>query len=163
MKLLTKLAAVCASIVVGTTAGLFTVTQPVQAASYAYSPSGVCGSSYSVISSHALKGYTSPGYEVHFATTYLLYSASTKKNCAVTIKTTVWDNDNDWIRVGLQESGELMRTDSGGYRYYAGPLYVYAPGNEVRYSGSASYDYWYGPSLKGVDTVRYTSGWGWGG
>jgi hypothetical protein len=69
---------------------------------------------------------------------YQLYSSSTRKNCAVTMKTAnVGRGTNVWVRLQERTGGEVA-TDSGTFKYYAGPVYVRAPGVCVRYSGGAS-------------------------
>jgi hypothetical protein len=69
---------------------------------------------------------------------YQLYSASTKRNCAVTMKTTnIGKGTSVWVRLQEQTGGEVA-SDSGTFKYYAGPVYVHAPGVCVRYSGGAS-------------------------
>jgi hypothetical protein len=69
---------------------------------------------------------------------YQLYSASTKKNCAVTMKTAnVGKGTSVWVRLVEQKGGEVG-SDSGTFKYYAGPVYVSAPGVCVRVSGGAS-------------------------
>jgi hypothetical protein len=78
---------------------------------------------------------------------YQLYSRSTKRNCAVTMKTTnVGKGTSVWVRLQEQSGGEVGY-DSGTFKYYAGPVYVHAPGICVRFSGGGS----------GAST---SSGWG---
>ncbi|MFG2084855.1 hypothetical protein [Spirillospora sp. NPDC048824] len=69
---------------------------------------------------------------------YQLYSASTKKNCAVTMKTAnVGKGTSVFVRLVEQKGGEVG-SDSGTFKYYAGPVYVSASGVCVRVSGGAS-------------------------
>ncbi|SFQ41065.1 hypothetical protein K8Z49_27465 [Actinomadura madurae] len=69
---------------------------------------------------------------------YQLYSPSTKKNCAVTMKTAnVGKGTSVWVRLEKQTGG-ADGYDSGTFKYYAGPVYVNASGICVRYSGGAS-------------------------
>ncbi|MCQ0017170.1 hypothetical protein [Actinomadura madurae] len=69
---------------------------------------------------------------------YQLYSPSTKKNCAVTMKTAnVGKGTSVWVRLEKQTGG-TDGYDSGTFKYYAGPVYVSASGICVRYSGGAS-------------------------
>lgn len=69
---------------------------------------------------------------------YQLYSSSTKKNCAVTMKTAnVGKGTSVWVRLQEQSGGEVG-SDSGTFKYYAGPVYVSASGICVRISGGAS-------------------------
>ncbi|KAB2385924.1 NHL repeat-containing protein [Actinomadura montaniterrae] len=97
-----------------------------------YTPQQVCnaasGGGYKVQRSTAFSG----------GRVYLLYSAGTKKNCAVTMKTTKIGTGTS-VKVRLEEkSGGEVGQDSGTFKYYAGPVYVTAPGVCVRYSGGAS-------------------------
>ncbi|NDU74191.1 hypothetical protein GWI34_16340 [Actinomadura sp. DSM 109109] len=69
---------------------------------------------------------------------YQLYSASTKKNCAVTMKTAdIGKGTNVWVRLQSQKGGKVA-SDNGTFKYYAGPVFLLAPGDCVRYSGGAS-------------------------
>ncbi|MGI5323812.1 hypothetical protein [Actinomadura nitritigenes] len=69
---------------------------------------------------------------------YQLYSATTKNNCAVTMKTTnIGKGTSVWVRLQAQSGGKVA-SDSGTFKYYAGPVFVHAPGICVRYSGGAS-------------------------
>ncbi|MFB4319810.1 hypothetical protein [Actinomadura sp. 21ATH] len=80
-------------------------------------------------------------------TVYQLYSAASKKNCAVTMKSTnVGRSTSVWVRLQEQKGGEVGY-DSGSFKYYAGPVYVHAPGICVRFSGGGG----------GAST---SSGWG---
>ncbi|MBE1532858.1 hypothetical protein [Actinomadura algeriensis] len=97
-----------------------------------YTPQQVCnagsGGGYQVQRSSAFSG----------GRTYQLYSASTKKNCAVTMKTAgVGTGTKVWVRLAEQTGGEVA-SDSGTFKYYAGPVYVHAPGDCVRYSGGST-------------------------
>ncbi|GAA2265862.1 hypothetical protein GCM10010402_22040 [Actinomadura luteofluorescens] len=97
-----------------------------------YTPAQVCnataGGNYQVQRSASF-----PGGRI-----YQLYSASTKKNCAVTMKTTdIGKGTNAWIRLQSQKGGKVA-SDNGTFKYYAGPVFVLAPGDCVRYSGGAS-------------------------
>lgn len=99
-------------------------------AAAAYTPEGLCGSSYYRLSSVALR--TNGGSQ--WGTAYVLYSTSTRKNCAVTIKTGhvgVPTKTTAWLE---SESGEVGY-DSDPYRWYAGPVYVTAPGECISYGG----------------------------
>ncbi|MFC5750727.1 YncE family protein [Actinomadura rugatobispora] len=97
-----------------------------------YTPEQVCNASstggYKVQRSSPFKG----------GRIYQLYSAKSRNNCAVTMKTAdVGKGTNVWIRLEEQRGGEVAR-DSGTFKYYAGPVYVNAPGVCVRYSGGAA-------------------------
>lgn len=97
-----------------------------------YTAEQVCnsgsGSGYKVQRSSAFKG----------GRVYQLYSASSKNNCVVTMKTAnVGKGTNVWTRLQSQRGGKTA-SDSGSFKYYAGPVYLHAPGDCVRYSGGAS-------------------------
>ena len=67
---------------------------------------------------------------------YLLYSSSTGSNCTVTMKSTS-------VGIGtattayLEVKGSSRLTDSGSYKYYAGPKKAKAAGICVKWGGSA--------------------------
>ncbi|WP_329098046.1 hypothetical protein OG979_20705 [Actinomadura citrea] len=97
-----------------------------------YTPAQVCnataGGNYKVQRSSSFTG----------GRIYQLYSATTKKNCAVTMKTAdIGKGTNVWVRLQSQTGGKVA-SDNGTFKYYAGPVFVQAPGDCVRYSGGAS-------------------------
>ncbi|MEO3828167.1 hypothetical protein [Actinomadura sp. B10D3] len=93
-----------------------------------YTPRQVCGGDYVVQRSSSFSG----------GRVYQLYSPSTKKNCAVTMKTAnVGKATSVWVRLE-KRTGGTDGYDSGAFKYYAGPVYVSASGICVRYSGGAS-------------------------
>ena len=99
-----------------------------------YTPQQVCnsggsgGGDYTVQRSAAFSG----------GRVYQLYSRSTRRNCAVTMKTrNVGKSTSVSVRLQEQSGGEVG-SDSGSFKYYAGPVYVHAPGICVRFSGGAS-------------------------
>lgn len=93
-----------------------------------YTPRQVCGGDYVVQRSASFSG----------GRVYLLYSPSTKRNCAVTMKTAnVGRNTSVWVRLE-KKTGGTDGYDSGAFKYYAGPVYVSASGICVRFSGGAS-------------------------
>jgi hypothetical protein len=97
-----------------------------------YTPTGVCGPGFKVIDSHDLRG---PGGNL-LAQTYLLWDSGSQRNCAVTIKRRDVGKSS-FVEVGLSKKGGLWQSDDRleGFQYYAGPLYVKAPGTCVIYSG----------------------------
>jgi hypothetical protein len=97
-------------------------------ASNSYSPVGVCGSGFHVIDQHKLKG-PKGGW---FGTAYLLYNGRSGRNCAVFIKRRAAGKPT-FTEVSLAAKGGRYKADNGDYRYYAGPLYVHAPGRCVIY------------------------------
>ncbi|MEU9024849.1 protein kinase [Actinomadura sp. NPDC048394] len=92
-----------------------------------YTPQQACGSGYNVQRSVAGSG----------GTAYLLYSSSTQKNCAVTMKTKNVGKASA-VSVWLQAQGGSRTGDSGSYAWYAGPVYVKAPGVCVRFGGNGA-------------------------
>ncbi|MDL4820362.1 serine/threonine protein kinase [Actinomadura opuntiae] len=92
-----------------------------------YTPQQACGSGYNVQRSIAGSG----------GTAYLLYSSSTKQNCAVTMKTRNVGKSSS-VSVWLQAQGGARKGDSGSYAWYAGPVYVKAPGVCVRFGGNGA-------------------------
>ncbi|WP_254716751.1 serine/threonine protein kinase [Actinomadura sp. WMMB 499] len=92
-----------------------------------YTPQQACGGGYSVLRSMSVSG----------GTAYLLYSGSTQKNCAVTMKTrNVGTNSSVSTFVQAQGGGKV--SDGGSFAWYAGPVYVHAPGVCVRFGGNGS-------------------------
>lgn len=115
-KVLTRLTV--AAFAVG--AALTVAPGPAQA--QAYTPEGVCGSGYYVQRSYPLPG----------ARVYQLYNGSS--NCVVTIKTSSVGTATR-TTASLQVQGRPWSTDTGDYRYYAGPVKAAAQGKCVRYFG----------------------------
>lgn len=89
-----------------------------------YTPRQVCGSGYSVIDSQVLGTA---------GRVYLLYNSGT--NCVVTIKHTNVGTPTS-TSAFLEPQGSSRSTDSGSFRYYAGPVKRSAPGICVRWGGS---------------------------
>ncbi|WP_344282594.1 serine/threonine protein kinase [Actinomadura napierensis] len=92
-----------------------------------YTPQQACGSGYNIQRSLAGSG----------GTAYLLYSSSSKQNCAVTMKTRNVGKSSS-VSVWLQAQGGSRKADSGSYAWYAGPVYVKAPGVCVRFGGNGA-------------------------
>ncbi|MFE1905024.1 serine/threonine protein kinase [Streptomyces gardneri] len=110
-----------------------------------------CGSSY-YVQRKATIGW---GQDV---TVFLLYSSSTKLNCVVTMKHPDMGAEYGTateLGAGIQAEGGSWKTDRKDYKYYAGPVYLSAPGKCVRFS--AYYEEW-GASLP--HDINYTSAWG---
>lgn len=91
-----------------------------------YTPQEVCGSGFSVIDSAALG--TS-------GRTYLLYNSGTGYNCVATIKSVNIGTASP-VSAFLEVAGGTRTTDSGSYKYYAGPVKRSAPGKCVKWGGS---------------------------
>jgi hypothetical protein len=93
------------------------------------SASALCGSGYKVIDHHATEGafYT-----------YLLYNSGNGKNCAVTLKQKNIGSKNTTDVYLISKNGKTAE-DFGSYTSYAGPIYLSAPGECVKYGGSVMY------------------------
>lgn len=113
----------------GAVAATATVAAPAQAAN-PYTASGVCGAGYRVIDSHRILG-PKGGW---LGTAYLTYSAATKKNCSVTIKQRAVGTKT-YVETSLARTGGNYLARDGLFAYYAGPLYVKAPGTCVIFGG----------------------------
>lgn len=97
-----------------------------------YTPQSACnsggkGSGYYTLRSMAVSG----------GVAYLLYSNSTKYNCAVTMKTKHVGTKSS-VSTWIQKKGGGAISDSGSFAWYAGPVYVNAPGACVRFGGNGS-------------------------
>jgi hypothetical protein len=89
----------------------------------------ICGSGYYIQETASISGE---------ATAYLLYSNSTGKNCAVTIKNNhIGTPTSTYAKI--RSSTTSWVTNSGNFSYYAGPVYVYAPHVCVSYGGGTMY------------------------
>ena len=95
-----------------------------------YTAAEVCGSSYSVIDSHALAG----------GTVYLLWSNSTNKNCVTTIRSQV--SGKVAMSATLAVQGGSSAADAAQYTYYAGPVALAAPKTCVMWGGSIGSSSW---------------------
>jgi len=93
-----------------------------------YSASAICGSGYSVIDSAVSEGH----YYM-----YLLYNSSNGKNCAVTLKQANLGTKTLTDVYIIPESG-TPDEDYGSFTSYAGPVYVYAPGECITWGGFAT-------------------------
>jgi hypothetical protein len=113
-------------------AGLSAVDAPAAAASDGY---GSCGSGY-----HQIDSWTLPltsGSNVGGGKLLLYYNSSNGYNCAITQATgSSFGRSNQYISVSLDRSDlASSQFDSGRYRYYAGPVYVHAPGACIDVAG----------------------------
>ncbi|RSM47462.1 serine/threonine protein kinase [Actinoplanes sp. ATCC 53533] len=103
-----------------------------------YTAAQACGSGYQVIDSATLSGSggASPGK------VYLLYHSGTGANCTVTLKSTAVGTATT-ASAYLEVKGSARATDSGSFKYYAGPVRAKAAGVCVKWGGStggASYN-----------------------
>jgi hypothetical protein len=102
---------------------------PAQAAKNPYTATQVCGAGFGVIDHQVV---STPKKKL--GTTYLLYSAGSGENCAVTLKS-YGVGTPSYTGVILQRQGRKQKSDSGNFKYYAGPVKVKAPGVCVRWGG----------------------------
>lgn len=91
-----------------------------------YAATDVC-EGYSVIDSAKLAGSA--------GTVYLLYSASSGKNCVATIKGTSLGKASA-TSAYLEVQGSTRQTDQGEFSYYAGPVSAAASNQCVKWGGS---------------------------
>ncbi|TDB76732.1 spore-associated protein A [Micromonospora sp. KC723] len=105
------------------TTGALVSAAPAQAALYG----GQCGSGYNVVNLIDLPDLR--------GTVYLTYSASTGKNCVVTLREK--PGTATLMEAYLRRSGTSSWVkDSGNYTTYAGPVYVSATGSCVDWGGT---------------------------
>jgi len=93
-----------------------------------YSASAICGTGYSVIDQHSKDG---------FYYTYLLYNSSNGNNCVVTLKQRDFGS-RTYVQAHIRPAPGhyTSRTvDEDDYKYYAGPVYLHAPGRCVVWGG----------------------------
>lgn len=97
------------------------VASPAQAATNPYTPQGVCGSGYSIVTHVAL---TSLSSNRTTATVYLLKKGGWR--CAVTMKSSATAGNKNWIYTAIgDESGVEKKSEGGHFKYYAGPKKLY--------------------------------------
>ncbi|TQM71326.1 serine/threonine protein kinase [Actinomadura hallensis] len=94
-----------------------------------YSPQQVCNSG-----GHGGGYYVQRSLNVSGGVAYLLYNSSTY-NCAVMLKTKNVGKASA-ASVWIQKQGGGRISDSGQFAWYAGPVYVKAPGTCVRFGGN---------------------------
>ncbi|WP_208868721.1 protein kinase domain-containing protein [Microbispora triticiradicis] len=90
-----------------------------------YTAKGVCGTGFAVVDSHSYGGQ---------ATTYLLYNASTGRNCVITLSRYTMPAKIR-MSVVLKVKGGASAADAGAYTVYAGPLRLPAKGRCVIWGG----------------------------
>lgn len=106
-------------------AGMAVLAPTAEAASYG----GQCGAGYQVRRSINIVAGSG-------ATVFLTYSAATGKNCVVTVVNSPSGPDHVWAWVSRADgSGHSEDGEGKLYTYYAGPVYVSAPGQCVNYGG----------------------------
>ncbi|GAA1708756.1 hypothetical protein [Nonomuraea bangladeshensis] len=94
---------------------------------------GPCGSSYTRVGVYPIKrgdGTRTGTLEVH-------YSSSAGKNCALTYGYGAYANTPSWKSVVISRGdGSGEDSNSGTFTYYAGPVYVSAPGQCIDVQGT---------------------------
>ncbi|NAZ74283.1 hypothetical protein GTQ99_02420 [Kineococcus sp. T13] len=90
-----------------------------------YSPEEVCGAGFQVIDSADVGGR---------GTVYLLWNAGARQNCVVTLKARDLGKVTS-TSAYLQVRGQTVATNSGSFKYYAGPVSKVAPGC-IKWGGS---------------------------
>jgi hypothetical protein len=117
------------------------VANPAYEVASAYSPEGVCGSGFGRVADGKRVVKTSSG-DV-FGYVYLLYNRRTGYNCVTTIKTSYVGTatftsatlKTQTKRVRDEPVRTASKTDERKYKYFAGPVKLYAKGRCVKYSG----------------------------
>jgi hypothetical protein len=100
-----------------------------------YSAEQVCGAGYHKVDRHRL--YSGSSHTTLLAATFLLYNASSGRNCAVTMKRRFIGTPT-YTTVSLKVKGKKRPwvVDYGQFKYYAGPVYKRAPGRCVRWGAT---------------------------
>ncbi|MEU8177526.1 hypothetical protein AB0C14_32035 [Microbispora hainanensis] len=135
---------------------------PAYAISAGYTPEGVCGSGFGRVSTDGSRAVKTPTGRV-FGRVYLLYNRKTGQNCVVTIKSsyagTATRTSATLVTQVRRHRDEPVTTarksDSGKYKYYAGPIKLYAKGLCVKYSGTIA-----DTRINGEVASGGRSGWG---
>ncbi|WP_460808716.1 glycoside hydrolase family 25 protein [Micromonospora zhanjiangensis] len=91
-----------------------------------HTPTEVCGAGFGVIDQAALGSA---------GDVYLLWNATTKNNCVVTLKKTSVGTASA-VSAYLEVDGKARVTDSGSFAYYAGPVKAAADNTCIRWGGS---------------------------
>ena len=122
---------------------LATLAGPAQAAPNPYSPQGVCGAGFGVIDRHELRSGA-----VQLGTVYLLYNASTGRNCVATMKQRGVGTKTPMAAYLRRQGTGSGKLDYGRFAYYAGPRKVTARKTCVQWGGGIKV---------GKRTAAYTS------
>jgi hypothetical protein len=123
------------AMVAGALASTLVTASSAFAATNPYTPTGVCGSGYSVIESKSAT----------YVTVYLLWNGSTQRNCVVALKAGAAVGNPHTMNAYVEDEDAVFDSDPGSYSYYAGPVYVHAPGQCVLFGGWVIYNgSWWG-------------------
>ncbi|TDD21585.1 hypothetical protein [Nonomuraea diastatica] len=113
-------------------AATVTGVAPTPAGAASRSAAGPCGSGYSRVGVYAI-----PSYDKRTGTLEVHYSSSTGKNCALAYGYGPYYGTKSWKRVTISKAdGSGEHTDANEYEYYAGPVYVSAPGQCIDVAGT---------------------------
>lgn len=113
---------------------------PASGARNPYTATGVCGPGFGIVDRHQLRDHGAL-----MATTFLLYDASTGRNCAVTLKRREIGRPS-WVTAELRRPGGAKKKakgirhnqlDQGSFSYYAGAVTILATHQCVRWGGEA--------------------------
>ena len=106
-----------------------------------YTAAGVCGHGFTPIDRHQL---IDSNNGKRLAEVVLSYDATTGRNCVVTLKryrvglaTKYGDNLMAEVYTRPLRDPANVQANQGSFKYYAGPVYVTAPGKCVRWGGQA--------------------------
>ncbi|MFI6926319.1 hypothetical protein ACIBIZ_40730 [Nonomuraea spiralis] len=111
-------------------------------ATAARTPQGICGSGFGLVSGGTQPVKTSSGRR--YGTVYLLYNRGTGQNCVVTIKSSFVGTKTQMsatltVMAKPRQDGKqdpIVRTDSGRFSIYAGPVKYWAKGACVKFWGT---------------------------
>jgi hypothetical protein len=118
---------------------------PAQAATNPYTPTGLCGSGYSVVDSEPLNSLATGGV---LATVYVLHKSGGWE-CVVTLKSSATAGGTNWIKASVENDYTWKKyTNSGNFKYYAGPV-------KVETSGAYECANWGGEYTNGDYTLGY--------
>jgi hypothetical protein len=134
MKLRGKSALACSAVGAAGMVALLGAGPAQAATSQAWYAASICGSGYSPDATFGLQG----------GTVYVAYNGYT--DCAVNIKTVDVGTPTDtWVYIGYDGTGtggyggnQGDGMDSGSFSYYAGPVYVDAPGVCIEVAGGTT-------------------------
>jgi hypothetical protein len=125
------------ALIVGAVILIATLPATASAKRNPYTAEQVCGAGFYKIDRHRL--YSGSSHTTLLAATFLLYNASSGRNCAVTMKRQ-FIGQPTYTTVSLKVKGKKRPwvVDYGQFKYYAGPVYRTAPGRCVRWGATVS-------------------------
>ncbi|MER5321853.1 hypothetical protein [Streptosporangium roseum] len=109
------------------------MANPAHAVAAAYTPESVCGAGFARVSDGSRPVKTSSGRV--YGRVYLLYNRTTGYNCVTTIKSS-FVGTGTYVSAWLEtKTPRRSAKDAKSYRYYAGPVKLYAKDSCVTYWG----------------------------